>query len=120
MGAEKFTETRDYLRLWLERSQQAANAAPAVKQLCEEMDWAVRTIERRPPEAADIPSFQLDESADSVFERVNCELPMIPQLDRTNVTLATGTVVSSTSEVVAYVENVSRLQTVDTEKYAAE
>lgn len=120
MGTEKFTETRDYLRLWLERSQKAADAAPTVQQLCEDMDWVVQTLDRRPPEAADIPSLQLDEVAESVFQRVSSELPMIPQVDPTGLNSATSTAVSSTSAVVGYVENVGRLQTPDTERYASE
>ena len=120
MCTEKFTLTREHLRLWLERCQQAADAAPRVQQIYEDVDWAVRTLESRPPEAADIPTSQLDECAESIHQRVTSGFPMIPPVHLNVLASATATTVSSSSAVLTYVVDVSHLHTPRTERYASE
>jgi hypothetical protein len=83
-------------------------------------DWVVRTLERCPPEAAGIPSSQLDQHAQSVYARVTSGLPMIPTVDQTVLTSTASGVVTSTSATFVYLEDVLRLQTPVTKRYALE
>lgn len=120
MGTENFAKTRDHLRLWLERCQEAADAAPRVQQLYEVMDWAARTIDRCPPAAVNVPSSQLSAHADSIFGRVTRELPMILPVDPNRLIVTGTSSTSSSSAVVAYVENVSHHRTGDIGRHALE
>jgi hypothetical protein len=119
MDAKKLTDARDYLRTWLERSRQAANAAPTVQQLHDLLDWEVRTYERRPAEANSISTADLDRYVGSVYGRITSALPMIPTMLASGLTQVGSVTASTSSAMLTYVIDVSHLQTLDAVNYAS-
>jgi len=119
MDTKKLTDARDYLRTWLERSRQAADAAPTVQQLHDLLDWEVRTYERRPAEANSVSTTDLDRYAKSVYGRITSALPMIPAMPASGLTQISSVTASTSSGMLTYVIDVSHLQTPDTVNYAS-
>jgi hypothetical protein len=117
---KKLTDARDYLRLWLERAGQVADAAPQVQRLHDLVDWEVRTYEQRPPEADAVPALDLDRSGNVLYERLSSGLPMLPKIDGRFVTDIGSATASTSSAMVSYVSSVFDLQTPAAVTYATE
>jgi hypothetical protein len=113
----KLIESRDHLGRWIERNQQNQDVAPKVQEMYEEADWAVRTLENLPPEAATISSTKLRQYSEALYTRVT-QLPMIPELDRTILTSTASGMAVSSSTVVDFVEKVSHLDPPEVKKFA--
>ena len=119
MDAKMLTDARDYLQTWLERSRQAADAAPTVQQLHDLLDWEVRTYERRPVEANSISTANLDRYAESIYGRITSALPMISAMPVGGLTQVGSATASTSSALLTYVIDVSHLQTPDAVNYAS-
>jgi hypothetical protein len=119
MDAKKLTDARDYLGTWLERSRQVVDAAPAVQRLYDVLDWEVRTYERRPTEAGSILTPDLDRYGELVYSRITSSLPMLPPIPASSITQVSSITASSTSAILAYVAEVSNLQTPSAVTYAS-
>lgn len=119
MDADKLTDLREYLRTWLDRSRQAADATPTVQQLSEVVDWEVRTFDRRPIVAKKISMTDLDKHAESVYGRITSFLPMIPAIPPSGLAQITSLSASTSYAMLTYVLDVSHLQTPDAVTYAS-
>lgn len=119
MDAKKLTDARDYLRTWLERTRQAADAAPTVQKLYDLLDWEVRTYEHRPVEANSISTADLDRYTQSVYGRITSALPMISAMPASGLTQVGSVTASTSSAMLTYVIDVSYLQTPDAVSYAS-
>ncbi|MFZ0257951.1 MAG: hypothetical protein WAN46_20450 [Gammaproteobacteria bacterium] len=119
MDEKKLNDAHEYLRTWLDRSRMLADAAPDVQKLIELLVWEKRTLERRPTEASNISTFDVDRHADSLYARIKSSLPMIPDIDPRAITHVSSATLSSASAVVAYVSSVARLETPAAVEYAS-
>ena len=81
----KLREIEEYLRTWLERVKQANKAAPIVQETYEEVTWARQALDARPPEAANLPTTQIDQWVDEAYKNIKTLLPQIPHFDANTV-----------------------------------
>ena len=119
MCTDKLNDARKYLQDWLKRSQEASVAAPQVQQSLEMIEWETKTIRNSPSEASVISTNDVDEHADRVFRGIQENLPMIPKINANFIADVGSSTVSSTSAMVTYVSDVSRLDTQETREFAS-
>jgi hypothetical protein len=64
---KSLADSRELLRVCLERGQQVAAMAPTVQRLHDYMDWQVRAYEQRPPGAAGVSTRDVDRDAQVAY-----------------------------------------------------
>ena len=116
----KLREIEEYLRTWLERVKQANKAAPIVQETYEEVTWARQALDARPPEAANLPTTQIDQWVDEAYKNIKTLLPQIPHFDANTVIQVNSVTTSANTAVTAYVYSVGELGTPAANKWATE
>jgi hypothetical protein len=119
MGVERLKQARDHLLKWLDRSEAVASAAPQARKLADQLDWEVRTLENRPPEAANFSTASIDQHSEGVLRRVTTSFPMLPPVDLAAITQVNSITTSTTSATVTFVTEIGRIGTPAATAYAS-
>jgi hypothetical protein len=115
---KKLDETRDYLREWLDKSREVADAAPEAKRIKEMLDWEAGVLERAPPEASEIPIRNIQEKNEVVYRRVRDAFPPLPPVNL-EVAISTNTeTTSSTTATLQFLTAAWNMQTPAATEYA--
>jgi hypothetical protein len=109
MSIDKLKKARDHVREWIEGSRSVATAAPQAQMLEEQLDWEVRTLERRPAEAFNISTTGIDDRSEDLLRWVTTCFPRLPTVDIEGLTYVNSVATSTSSETVAYIMDVGQI-----------
>lgn len=100
-----------HLHTWLDRYRSAAGVAPVVQEAAEEVDWQIDLLEKRPTEAYNVSTAQIDERARFVCQSVGELLPQMPDYEPVIDLRINSITASSSSSANNYILQVADLGT---------
>jgi hypothetical protein len=114
---EKLKETENYLQTWMDHFREASQAAPFVQESLEEVSWARRALEDRPPESNNVSRELVADWAETAHNNLIAVLPPIPSFGNTSGFQVSSSTASSNSAVVRYIYEVGQIGTPAAKEY---